>query len=99
MNRPSPYGMTPVRTSYTSTLCQMNDDTCHLAQDAAEARDDFRPVIWCRKLHKTGEYEKSSSGCIAVWTTEGAKAFLIDSSIPMWYMELGKFEKYTGEQR
>ena len=77
----------------------MNDDTYHLAQDAAEAEDDFRSVMWCRKIHKTGEYEKNSSGCIAVWTSDSAKAYLINSSIPMWYMELGKFEKYTGEQR
>jgi len=38
-------------------------------------------------------------GHIAVWTSDSAKAFLINSSIPMWYIELGKFEKYTGEQK
>jgi hypothetical protein len=61
--------------------------------------DEARPVVWCRKIHKTGEYEKSASGHTAVWTAESVKAFLINSSIPMWYIELGKFEKYTGEQK
>ena len=61
--------------------------------------DGARPVVWCRKIHKTGEYEKSSNGHIAVWTSDSAKAFLINSSIPMWCIELGKFEKYTGEQK
>ena len=73
------------------------NDACHL--DAAEAEDDFRHVMWCRKIHKTGEYVKNSSGCIAVWTTASVKALLIDSTKPVWYMELGKFEKYTGEQK
>jgi len=72
--------------------------------DALAARfnavvDESRPVVWCRKIHKTGEYEKSSSGHIAVWTSDSAKAFLINRSIPMSIMELGKFEKYTGEQK